>query len=315
MASNLQYRPLVWEYLSFSTRTDPEAYPPVSEAAYNLVFLSILSASYMGDSYWWSPEMCRLIAATYKEMPPLTLTREILPAPFGFFWFADPFDASAPEGETPAKIRCAMWSILLPPQREGGPPTGMTTEALHREESDESLLARAMGIEVVIFTSYTSYTYMADAGYPTFEVPTSFFTWQFGHTQAPIYEDRDVGPEMEARAVATAFALLNQRVLVSPRHVFEDRQALKRIARLGDADNTNIRIVALRKAFRRLSGADRQGGDPVDWSCQWLVGGHWRQQWYPSLNAHQPIYIAPYWKGPEDKPVKAPSIKVGSVHR
>lgn len=40
-----------------------------------------------------------------------------------------------------------------------------------------------------------------------------------------------------------------------------------------------------------------------EWSHRWLVRGHWRNQWYPSENRHKPVYIMPFVKGPEDKPL------------
>jgi hypothetical protein len=33
------------------------------------------------------------------------------------------------------------------------------------------------------------------------------------------------------------------------------------------------------------------------------VRGHWRQQWYPSIQDHRPVWIAPHRKGPEDAPM------------
>jgi hypothetical protein len=33
------------------------------------------------------------------------------------------------------------------------------------------------------------------------------------------------------------------------------------------------------------------------------VRGHWRNQWYPSMQAHRPKYIPEHIKGPEDKPL------------
>jgi hypothetical protein len=40
-----------------------------------------------------------------------------------------------------------------------------------------------------------------------------------------------------------------------------------------------------------------------------------RQHWYPRLNAHKPRYIAPYVKGPADKPLKAPAGNIFAVTR
>lgn len=65
-------------------------------------------------------------------------------------------------------------------------------------------------------------------------------------------------------------------------------------------------VVRLRRPKHKPSGAPRE----VDWKERWIVGDHWRDQWYPSLNAHRQIWIAPYVKGPEDKPL---AIRKGRV--
>jgi hypothetical protein len=44
------------------------------------------------------------------------------------------------------------------------------------------------------------------------------------------------------------------------------------------------------------------GEATVAWSKQWWVSGHWRNQWYPSLQAHRQKWISGYVKGPDDKP-------------
>lgn len=58
--------------------------------------------------------------------------------------------------------------------------------------------------------------------------------------------------------------------------------------------------------LRRVT--DRLGGSTephlVDWSCQWIVRGHWRNQWYPSEGRHKQRYVPPYVKGPPDKPLR-----------
>src|SRR5262249_20640991 len=52
-----------------------------------------------------------------------------------------------------------------------------------------------------------------------------------------------------------------------------------------------------------------------EYSVQWLVGGHWRNQWYPSIGEHKPIYILPHFAGPVDAPFKAPGKKIFKVAR
>ena len=52
------------------------------------------------------------------------------------------------------------------------------------------------------------------------------------------------------------------------------------------------------------SGPKAGDGEIVDWKHRWIVRGHLRAQWYPSLQAHRVIYVPPHVKGPEDKPLK-----------
>ena len=49
---------------------------------------------------------------------------------------------------------------------------------------------------------------------------------------------------------------------------------------------------------------EREPGTGRDWRYRWMVRGHHRAQWYPSLNAHKVVWIAPHFKGPADAPFK-----------
>jgi len=64
----------------------------------------------------------------------------------------------------------------------------------------------------------------------------------------------------------------------------------------------DIRTVVLRrKKFATASNSQSS----IDWSCRWVVSGHWRRQWCPSINGHRPTFIEGYVKGPESKPLMA----------
>lgn len=62
-----------------------------------------------------------------------------------------------------------------------------------------------------------------------------------------------------------------------------------------------VTVIHLRRpAYHPADGAEPR---EVEWSHRWLVGGHWRAQPYPSLGIHRQVWISPYIKGPEDKPL------------
>lgn len=64
-----------------------------------------------------------------------------------------------------------------------------------------------------------------------------------------------------------------------------------------------VSVVQLRQRPPRKRTDQEGEGRIVDWSHRWIVDGHWRNQWYPSLGIHQSRYIDAYEKGPEDKPL------------
>lgn len=93
-----------------------------------------------------------------------------------------------------------------------------------------------------------------------------------------------------------------------PRH-------LRRAAELGRRPPLpEINTVTLRRAWRD-DDKPKGDGEPREWSCQWIVGGHWRNQWYPSKAEWKPKYIAPYLKGDPDKPLREPKGPVYCVTR
>ena len=60
-------------------------------------------------------------------------------------------------------------------------------------------------------------------------------------------------------------------------------------------------VVTLRRHQQRAKPAG--DGQSVEWQHQWWVSGHYRAQWYASQQAHKVIWIAPFMKGPDGKPV------------
>ena len=77
-----------------------------------------------------------------------------------------------------------------------------------------------------------------------------------------------------------------------------------------------VRVIELRRREYDSREHEQSGAsDGPAWQYQWIVSGHWRRQYYPASKAHKPRYIAPYVKGPADKPLKAPAGDVFAVTR
>lgn len=92
--------------------------------------------------------------------------------------------------------------------------------------------------------------------------------------------------------------LLRQRGIVTESVVTPDRATRRRAARTG-REAAEVRVLA-------LSGVG-SGGQPGEgersYAHRWVVRGHWRRQWYPSIQQHRPRWVAPFLKGPEGAPL------------
>lgn len=80
------------------------------------------------------------------------------------------------------------------------------------------------------------------------------------------------------------------------------RAAAKRAARVG-LPNDTVRCITLRREQILGKSGEPDTGQAINYSHRFMVRGHWKPQWYPSLQDHRIIYIAPYIKGPDDKPL------------
>jgi hypothetical protein len=104
------------------------------------------------------------------------------------------------------------------------------------------------------------------------------------------------GLESILRIVRAAW-LLMQQPLARASDAHPDRTAQKRLRRAG-YEPQRIRVIELRRPAHSGSGDGSR-----EFHHQWIVRGHWRQQWYPLREVHRPVWIAPHIKGPEGAPL------------
>ena len=128
--------------------------------------------------------------------------------------------------------------------------------------------------------------------------------------------DGDPTMEEEARAICrgicSASMFVEQR-LAEHAVVRVGKHVAQRAAKVNVAPTCSI--VQMRRLDRRRRDDAVEHETAVEWQCQWLVRGHWRQQFYPTANRHVPRWIAPYIKGPLDKPMRTPRPTVFAVKR
>jgi hypothetical protein len=102
----------------------------------------------------------------------------------------------------------------------------------------------------------------------------------------------------DRRVLATFWALCSQKITLEETWK-PDRNIRRQAQREGWRSIPAVRVIRLREAAPKGKGDHRD----VDWSHRWIVGAHWRNQWYPSDKEHRPKLIDAYQKGPADKPL------------
>jgi hypothetical protein len=128
-------------------------------------------------------------------------------------------------------------------------------------------------------------------------------------------ENRNDGLEIAAvmRFLIAASAWLRQRIIVmSDGNIARHRR--RQIERDFGALVSSVKVIQLRRSESRQSES-AQSEESAEWSCRWIVNGHWRNQYHPSDGHHELKYILPYVKGPDDKPLKVPTHTVYFVNR
>jgi len=129
-------------------------------------------------------------------------------------------------------------------------------------------------------------------------LPSAYFvTMLSGGLERPAAEYESI-TESDVLPLLLSAWLLMRQPLASVSEVEVDRAARKRLRRAGQEPKP-VRVVEL----RRPKSSGEHGDGNRDYQHQWIVRGHWRQQWHPKREVHRPVWIAPHIKGPEGAPL------------
>lgn len=231
------------------------------------------------ELYFVSPEMTGLAVAAGRSLPDFNIEPEDMPSPKGFVVFGTPLDAglSSPsfkEGHT-VGISAISWSVM--------PHGGALWLSFYASRQD------------VINTLPLNIARDLAAG--------QRLIYLYG-TEAAVelrMGDRKVVTgshvDLAVRAMRSAW-LLMQQTLADCSEVQPSRASQKRI-RHANQEPAAVRVIEL----RRRNPSSSQGESDREYHHQWIVRGHWRQQWHPKREVHRPVWIAPHIKGPEGAPL------------
>jgi hypothetical protein len=253
------------------------------------VHRSILGA---GDTFAVSSDIVSVIDQAAQSLPSFILHPEDLPSLNGFVWLEHPIIVKD-INEKNLVVKAFGWN---------------TAHFKFGDDEDEM---------AVIMLAWTDPRDSRDHAYVDWERPTGdefappsgllsmiagIFPfneeWLSGRFGNPIHPEKPVDPGL-GRFWLTFLRFLAEPWINTERYEPDRHQAKRAIRTLEHVPA--IHVVHLRRRAQ-TGNADHEAGN-VEWSHRWLVRGHWRNQWYPSLEVHKPRWIAEHIKGPEAMPL------------
>lgn len=262
------------------------------------------------DPIYVSREMCEVVRAAQETFQPEALLLTDLVSDAAFVYFAQPFEVRDRD-ELQTTIAAASWGPLIS-LRPDETETSLSHEAMlerwrqqaieqgERFKNDAARYVDGIALTIYANTKPKPWDERLQGRRPAL-VPIHFTPWWFGMTfEGNEWDEigRPTGAAWWWRIVQTTMRLMQQRIAV--RHEEHPDRALRREgARLRFLER-KVLVVHLR---RERSQEHEPSGESANYSHRFIVGAHWRNQWYPSLNAHRQIWIGDFVKGPLDKPL------------
>jgi hypothetical protein len=248
------------------------------------------------ELFWVDEHMTDLVLGAADSMPAYNVLPEDLPAPAGLMVFAKPIKTLSPhDGLSLVHVRAAAWG-----------PTGSPFDLwiswyadteLNFSTADPGHLAAEFGIPLSKVKQMPTWRQM---GLPPLSYENEDQTY-FSDEPLPAYNpltgEAVTGSHYPIKELVTAWTLMKQPI-ANLSEAPLDRPTRRRLAKQ-QIDAAPVRVITLRRPTKP-SGSEETDRE---YHHQWIVRGHWRQQWYPSREVHRPVWIAPHVKGPEGAPL------------
>lgn len=253
------------------------------------------------DLFFVSQPMTDLAVAAAKGLPDFNLMPEDLPSPSGLIVFGSPVaevDYSEwKPGAGFASIVAASWSHWseIPEWKHGGV---WITWYGDRDRNIHVSVARGLvgAADAERFRKRHTARLNIDneSPCPFSPDPVTIMGWDF-HEKVATPSDTHIGNWLPI--LKATWLLMSQPIGQVTEAEFP--RAMRRRAEREQREPPRVRVITLRN-MRHDDGA---GSADREYHHQWIVRGHWRQQWYPSREVHRPVWIAPHLKGPEGLPL------------
>lgn len=242
-------------------------------------------------------DMVSMLDTAAPLMPDQPLRDTDVPERAGFVYMAEPL----PDRSTP-----------------GAPDIHAFSWALAHE--NHPLVAARGGAPAVVLTAYVRTTdHVAYLGYDLTVMPEGLpgymanasVAWNvdtlIGEAFGTVPDDAaKATPGFYQRLAAAFWTLSSQPKMTSTTREPSGRPTdHRKWRRAGIADAAaDVRVVSLRRSLAATApAAGERAGSERRLSVRFPISGHWRNQWFSSVEEHRHIWIDPHWKGPEDAPV------------
>lgn len=268
-------------------------------------------------TFYVAAEISTAIKAAAETIPEAALEAADLPCEDGLLIFEDPvpYEGFAPEfsehGRVNMPLRGIGWSCH---------GVGVTGEDGIRREQPGVVLWCWGDLDEIIELGEIVWPATWGTRPPFFLVDHTGWAYESEWMSVP-EEDAEVGTGYVAdhlgwlrRFVLTLWTFMAQEIS-PPVSTHVGRPAARRAAGAGFTlpEDGTILVIRLRRTERTESDPDHEHGD-VNWASRWIVRGHWRQIQNRETGRRRAIWIHPYIKGPEDRPLVLRD-KIGAVLR
>ena len=245
--------------------------------------------------YFWGSEMLRILEQAAAALPTdIALREDDIPAPFGYVYFEEPLkipilpDTMKYTNDPHADwLRGFMWFVVKSTKHdynEFSISFLVEDNDVRRGGVVQGMVTMpwGMGLDEIIREG------VAVNGIPYPEITTAKFR------------------------LAMASILLMQQPIMKRAKGKLGRAERRQWAQRTPSEPKEVEFVYLRPS--RYVRTDESESVGVDWSCRWWVRPHWRTYARGTVDEKK-VYIWPYIKGPDGKPIKQPSEKVFAVIR
>lgn len=100
--------------------------------------------------------------------------------------------------------------------------------------------------------------------------------------------------------IESLWAIMQQKITL--RQTWRAPRGMSRSIERAHNQPPEVQVITLRR-IREATPEEAEEPGFVDWSHRWLVSGHWRHVWNEARHEMRLVWISPYIKGPEDKPL------------